>query len=205
MEQIENNPPHEHMRALRDYEGTFPSQGFPIISRFLVRISRFRLTFTQKYGIMGASIVIPGEIMELYNLRSTQTPAQYIIAKFDKNMELESNYLVSMNECACPRGERPTCRHRQMLSLFLKHKHVDDGWFLDFHTKQWHNVPGFTDQVDEADRSSAPDTPAAEETAQTALPTDAAQAPAQSPHPDKAVAAGGLKPARKAINGILPL
>src|SRR5690242_10913594 len=134
--------------------------------------------------------------MELYNLRETKTPGQYIIAKFDKNMELESNYLVSMDECACPRGNRPTCRHRQMLPLFKKHKHVGDGWFLDFHTKLWHNVPGFTDQVAEDDTTTAPDTPAEQETASSALPD--APAPAAAPHPVAAVPSAGVasKPKR---------
>jgi hypothetical protein len=76
--------------------------------------------------------------MELYSLKSTTTPGQFQITKFDKNLEVESNYLVSNNECACPRGDRPTCRHRAMLSLFRQHKHINDGWFLDFHTRKWY-------------------------------------------------------------------
>lgn len=74
---------------------------------------------------------------DLYNLRESNEPGTWIITKFDKYLNVQSNYLCSHNECACPRGHAPTCRHRKMLHLFKNAKHIGDGWFLDFDTRQW--------------------------------------------------------------------
>jgi len=75
--------------------------------------------------------------MELYSLRKTDTPGAYIITKFNADLEVESSYLLTHDECACPRGRHRTCRHRIMLGVFKQHKHIGDGWFLDYHTRQW--------------------------------------------------------------------
>lgn len=44
----------------------------------------------------------------------------------------EASYLTSPAECQCPAGERATCRHRQMLPIFIARDLVDQPWFLDW-------------------------------------------------------------------------
>jgi hypothetical protein len=63
--------------------------------------------------------------------------AAYRITKLDPSYHVESSYIVSLKECSCPAGPRPTCRHRQMLPFFLAKGHIADGWMLDWHTRQW--------------------------------------------------------------------
>lgn len=72
----------------------------------------------------------------LYHLRSAPG-ASFRITKLDADYRVEATYLVSSSECSCPAGSRPTCRHRQMLPFFLAKGHVDNGWMLDWHTRQW--------------------------------------------------------------------
>lgn len=61
---------------------------------------------------------------------------QYRITKFNDG-EVESSYLCSSDECQCPAGSRPTCRHRMMLPMFLARGAVNSFWFLDFERKGW--------------------------------------------------------------------
>lgn len=70
----------------------------------------------------------------LYNCHSDGD--QYRISKFNDG-EVESSYLCTADECQCPAGHRHTCRHRQMLPLFLKREAVDTFWFLDWDRKGW--------------------------------------------------------------------
>lgn len=72
----------------------------------------------------------------LYHLRSAPG-ASFRITKLDADYRVEATYLVSSSECSCPAGSRPTCRHRQMLPFFLAKGHIDNGWMLDWHTRQW--------------------------------------------------------------------
>lgn len=122
-----------------------------------------------------ASITLPkltiqqtGENMKLYNCKSAEHPGAYIITKFDNHMEVESSYLVSNGECACPRGHAHSCRHRDMLHKFRQYKHIDDGWFLDWDTRIWHEI-ALTQTVDEeiqardAHDTSLPDAPVEKE------------------------------------------
>jgi len=71
----------------------------------------------------------------LYNCRHSGD--QYRITKFDSDMNPISSYLCSLEECDCPRGPHPTCRHRQMLPKFIFRQHVGDEWFLDFDRGGW--------------------------------------------------------------------
>ncbi len=71
----------------------------------------------------------------LYNCHSDGD--QYRITKFDSLGNVESTYLCTTEECECPAGVRPTCRHRQMLPLFLKREAVNTFWFFDFDRKGW--------------------------------------------------------------------
>lgn len=72
----------------------------------------------------------------LYHLRSGPA-GTYRITKLDADYSIEASYLVSKHECTCPAGARGTCRHRQMLPFFLAKAHIDNGWMLDWHTRQW--------------------------------------------------------------------
>ena len=71
----------------------------------------------------------------LYNL--SESDGEYTMTKFDTDYRVEASYVVSKAGCDCPAGNRPTCRHRKMLPLFLREQHVDDGWFLDWDTRLW--------------------------------------------------------------------
>ena len=71
----------------------------------------------------------------LYNCRHSGD--QYRITKFDHDMNVVSSYLCDIDNCDCPRGPHPTCRHRQMLPKFITRQHVGDEWFLDFDRGGW--------------------------------------------------------------------
>ena len=73
----------------------------------------------------------------LYSLRSASDPGQYTIIKFDHDYNPQETYALSAQECTCPAGPRPTCRHRKMLQSFLDKGHLNDGWFLDWDTRMW--------------------------------------------------------------------
>lgn len=62
---------------------------------------------------------------------------QFRITKFDDDMNPQGSYLVMEDECDCPAGVRPTCRHRQMLPKFLARGHVGDEWFFDYDRGGW--------------------------------------------------------------------
>lgn len=71
----------------------------------------------------------------LYNCRHSGD--QYRITKFDEDMNVESSYLCTEAECECPAGQRPTCRHRQMIPRFIQRKHIGDEWFFDYDRGGW--------------------------------------------------------------------
>ena len=77
--------------------------------------------------------------MSLYNLRSSgySDPDKFAITKFDEDMNPLNTYDVSLNECTCPAGVRPTCRHRTMLPHFLATNRFDNDWFYDFESGKW--------------------------------------------------------------------
>lgn len=83
--------------------------------------------------------------MSLYNAK-TDTGAeaygvsQFIITKFDDDLNVEASYLVSSQGCTCPAGHRPSCRHRQMLPML--ETRVNSAFFLDFDTRQWVDPTG---------------------------------------------------------------
>lgn len=60
----------------------------------------------------------------------------YRITKFSDG-EVESSYLCSTTECQCPAGQRPSCRHRLMLPMFIARGAVNSFWFLDWQRKGW--------------------------------------------------------------------
>lgn len=62
----------------------------------------------------------------------------YRITKFDNDFNVESSYITTEHSCDCPAGHRPSCRHRDMLGVFLKTQRNDSHWFLEWDTKGWH-------------------------------------------------------------------
>lgn len=66
--------------------------------------------------------------MTLYSLRHDGD--QYRITKLDNDLNPESSYLMTAQECECPAGHRATCRHRQMFPSLLPI--VNTHWFLDW-------------------------------------------------------------------------
>lgn len=89
----------------------------------------------------------------LYNCRHAGD--QYRITKFDEHMNVESSYTCTTDECDCPAGVRPTCRHRQMLPKFIQREHIGDEWFLDFDRGGWVQM-GDEWAADEALQSPSP-------------------------------------------------
>lgn len=71
----------------------------------------------------------------LYNM--TTNSGEYVITKFTPDYKVEGRYVVSAQGCDCPAGSKPTCRHRKMLPMFLKDRHIGDGYFLDWDTRLW--------------------------------------------------------------------
>jgi hypothetical protein len=60
---------------------------------------------------------------ELYSFRSPNT-----ITKFDDSGNPVATYTTTLHTCDCPAGQRPTCRHRQMLHQLEPIR--DTHWFL---------------------------------------------------------------------------
>ncbi len=62
---------------------------------------------------------------------------QYRITKFDSLGNVESTYLCTVDECECPAGFRPTCRHRHMLPRFIAKDAVNSFYFYDYDRQGW--------------------------------------------------------------------
>src|SRR6266404_4468225 len=62
---------------------------------------------------------------------------QYRITKFDSLGNVESTYLCTIDECECPAGFRPSCRHRHMLPRFIAKGAVNTFYFYDYDRQGW--------------------------------------------------------------------
>lgn len=95
--------------------------------------------------------------MSHYNVKSTETSGTYLFTKFDDDLNIvdDSVYLTSLEECSCPAGSRATCRHRQMLPMFLTTDRADTGFFYCFETSSWSEP--FEALDDGADLTGSPD------------------------------------------------
>jgi hypothetical protein len=71
----------------------------------------------------------------LYNCKHSGD--QYQITKFDEHMNVESSYTCTERECDCPAGQRPRCRHREMLPKFISRGAIGTGWFFDYDRGGW--------------------------------------------------------------------
>jgi len=79
---------------------------------------------------------------------------QWRMTKFDEHMNVESSYLCTTTECECPAGQRPICRHRDMLPKFIQRQKVGTGWVYDYDRGGW--VQAFDDPEPEAIDLSTP-------------------------------------------------
>ena len=84
--------------------------------------------------------------MTVYNCHTID--GAYHMTKFDENMDVEATYELSLTECACPAGVRPTCRHRKMLPLFMANDAIDTNKFYCYETHQWSTVAGLDDEIE---------------------------------------------------------
>lgn len=71
----------------------------------------------------------------LYNCRHAGD--EYRITKFNSDFDVESSYLCTLEECECPAGHRPICRHREMLPKFIARDHIGDEWCYDYDRGGW--------------------------------------------------------------------
>lgn len=71
----------------------------------------------------------------LYNCKHSDD--QYKITKFDSDFNVEASYLLDADNCECPAGHRPHCRHRQMLPKFIQRNYVGSNFFFDFDRGGW--------------------------------------------------------------------
>lgn len=93
--------------------------------------------------------------MTYYNARSTELG--FKVTKFDDDLNVESTYDMIEDpsgsiKCMCPAGQRPTCRHRQMIDQLSTR--VDTPWMLDFDTRAWVDPTGqarMTNETEEAE------------------------------------------------------
>src|SRR5258706_13404782 len=76
-----------------------------------------------------------GLMTTLYNCHTDGD--QYRITKFDSLGNVESSYLCTGDECECPAGHRPSCRHRHMLPRFLAKGAVNSFYFYDYDRQGW--------------------------------------------------------------------
>lgn len=76
----------------------------------------------------------------LYSCKSEIAPdgsGHYRITKFDADLNVESSYITTALTCDCPAGERPMCRHREMLPKFLLRNAVNTMWMYDYDRDGW--------------------------------------------------------------------
>ena len=72
--------------------------------------------------------------LTLYSIRThidREGGDSYYITKFVDG-EVESAYITTKTDCQCPRGQHPTCRHRQMLPVMLVQGILNTHWFLNW-------------------------------------------------------------------------
>ena len=129
---------------------------------------------------------------DLYNLKSTDEPGAYVITKFDNDLNPLKSYVITGDGCTCPRGEMgKPCRHRTALAMFKGRKHINDGWFLNYQTRQWIEPSAdfaFSADQEANQNSNSNQAPVAEPTADPVLPP-VAPAKDHDPRPSNATGA----------------
>ncbi len=76
---------------------------------------------------------------EYYSRRTT--PQGYRIVKFDEAINVLAIYELIQRRgyvsCQCFQASKHTCRHRQMIEIFIQYARVDQGWFYAYDTGEW--------------------------------------------------------------------
>jgi len=95
----------------------------------------------------------------LYNFKSIDR-THYHVTKFDSGLvPFEdhngniSAYVCTLEECECPQGHKPTCRHRKMLPVAIEAGHIDDNYFFVWETHQWFKATGIFAEAAKANGS----------------------------------------------------
>lgn len=77
--------------------------------------------------------------MSLYNCHSVGN--NYRIVKWSDDLDIEATYELwtvrGRYHCHCFQANKPSCRHRDMLTQFLNAGRVDTHYFLDFDNWRW--------------------------------------------------------------------
>ena len=77
--------------------------------------------------------------MSLYSVRQLDVHI-YRMVKFDYDFNVQTIYAIYKTKewgCSCFQHDKPSCRHRQMISLFISENKVNSGWFFDYERKVW--------------------------------------------------------------------
>lgn len=128
----------------------------------------------------------------LYSCRSMGEDLLFAVTKFDSDLNPEATYAVSPRECDCPAGHKHTCRHRKMLREFINLRHINDGWFLNWDTRQWVKPVGLPEATLLSPQTTIEDPSNAGAGAMTTAPASAESVIAPSPAPGEG---GVAKPA----------
>lgn len=76
--------------------------------------------------------------MTLYNAKTEGHSLR--VTKFDSDLNPESSYLTTAENCECPAGVRSTCRHRQM---YYNLRAIADGpYFFNYDEQLYKNANG---------------------------------------------------------------
>ncbi len=77
--------------------------------------------------------------MSLYQCRSEDGGLR--VVKFSDDLEVESVYHLRRNRgrfsCECFAANRPSCRHREMIKVFIETSGIDTGRFYDWDHGKW--------------------------------------------------------------------
>lgn len=80
--------------------------------------------------------------MSLYSVRQTAY-LSYRMVKFDEDFNVQEVWYLYKKglfrdwNCDCWQKNKHTCRHRQMIDLFINNNKVNSGWFYDPDRKEW--------------------------------------------------------------------
>jgi hypothetical protein len=88
----------------------------------------------------------------VYTVKSkSKEPNSWVVYKLEKDFEPAGQYSVSRTiiqgtdkvwfNCDCYAGNKPTCRHRAMVELFLERGLIDSGAIYQFDKQQFIDVP----------------------------------------------------------------
>lgn len=85
-----------------------------------------------------------------YNVK--RMPDGYRMVKFDNLYNVEAVYNIRFSRgrfyCDCPASNNASCKHRDMIPVFIDYKAVDSGKFLCYETGEWHPaIEGIPDDL----------------------------------------------------------